>query len=139
MTPTPEEENVATQSCDNAGGGERRNSHVTPTLEDRNIATRFFFFFEHLIVFCTSYCFLHILLFAHLIVLHFLFHCTFYSYFSFLPYICSCCHESGCHSLHLLHHTTAAHHLWTASPIMHCTHTFPSTITPITQLSPFTH
>ncbi len=31
---------------------------------------------------------------------------------------------------------TAAHHLWTASPIMHCTHTFPSTITPITQLSP---
>ncbi len=36
-------------------------------------------------VFCTSYCF------AHLIVVHFLFHCTFYSYFSFfLPYICSC-------------------------------------------------
>ncbi len=31
-----------------------------------------------------------ILFFAHLIVLHFLFHCTFYSYFSFLPYICSC-------------------------------------------------
>ncbi len=27
---------------------------------------------------------------VHLIVLHFLFHCTFYSYFSFLPYICSC-------------------------------------------------
>ncbi len=51
----------------------------------------------------------------------------------------SLCHESGCHSLHLLHHTTAAHHLWTASPIMHCAHTFPSTITPITQLSPFTH
>ncbi len=50
-----------------------------------------------------------------------------------------CCHESGCHSLHLLHHTTAAHHLWTASPIIHCTHTFPSTITPITQLSPITH
>ncbi len=49
------------------------------------------------------------------------------------------CHESGCHSLHLLHHTTAAHHLWTASPIIHCTHTFPSTITPITQLSPITH
>ncbi len=39
-----------------------------------------------------------------------------------------CCHESGCHSLHLLHHTTAAHHLWTASPIIHCTHTFPSTL-----------
>ncbi len=40
-------------------------------------------FFAHL--FCTSYCLLHILLFfAHLIVLHFfLFHCTFYSYFSF--------------------------------------------------------
>ncbi len=49
------------------------------------------------------------------------------------------CHESGCHSLHLLHHTTAAHHLWTASPIIHCTHTFPSTITPITELSPITH
>ncbi len=49
------------------------------------------------------------------------------------------CHESGCHSLHLFHHTTAAHHLWTASPIIHCTHTFPSTITPITQLSPITH
>ncbi len=30
------------------------------------------------------------LFFAHLIVLHFLFHCIFYSYFSFLPYICSC-------------------------------------------------
>ncbi len=30
------------------------------------------------------------LFFAHLIVLHFLFHCTFYSYFSFVPYICSC-------------------------------------------------
>ncbi len=41
-------------------------------------------FFAHLIVFCTSHCLLHILLFfAHLIVLHFLFHCTFYSYFSF--------------------------------------------------------
>ncbi len=35
-------------------------------------------FFAHLIVFCTSYCFLHILLFCT-----FLFHCTFYSYFSF--------------------------------------------------------
>ncbi len=38
--------------------------------------------FAHPIVFCTSYCF-----FAHLIVLHFFFffffHCTFYSYFSF--------------------------------------------------------
>ncbi len=49
------------------------------------------------------------------------------------------CHESGCHSPHLSHHTTAAHHPWTASPIIHCTHTFPSTITPITQLSPITH
>ncbi len=37
------------------------------------------------------------------------------------------------------HHTTAAHHPWTTSPIMHCTHTFPSTITPITQLSPITN
>ncbi len=35
-------------------------------------------FFAHLIVFCTSHCFLHILLFCT-----FLFHCTFYSYFSF--------------------------------------------------------
>ncbi len=35
--------------------------------------------------------------------------------------------------------TQTAHHPWTTSPIMHCTHTFPSTITPITQLSPFTH
>ncbi len=35
--------------------------------------------------------------------------------------------------------TTTAHHPWTTSPIMHCTHTFPSTITSITQLSPFTH
>ncbi len=35
--------------------------------------------------------------------------------------------------------THTAHHPWTTSPIMHCTHTFPSTITPITQLSPFTH
>ncbi len=40
---------------------------------------------------------------------------------------------------YLLHHTTAAHHPWTASPIIHCTHTFPSTITPITQLSPITY
>ncbi len=39
------------------------------------------------------------------------------------------CHESGCHSLHLLHHTTTAHHPWTTTPIIHCTttHTFPST------------
>ncbi len=38
----------------------------------------------------------------------------------------SFCHESGCHSLHILHHTTAAHHLWTASPIIHClTHSHP--------------
>ncbi len=35
--------------------------------------------------------------------------------------------------------TSTAHHPWTTSPIRHCTHTFPSTITPITQLSPFTH
>ncbi len=35
--------------------------------------------------------------------------------------------------------TQNAHHPWTTFPIMHCTHTFPSTITPITQLSPFTH
>ncbi len=35
--------------------------------------------------------------------------------------------------------TTTAHHPWTTSPIMHCTHTFPSTITPITQLSPITN
>ncbi len=35
--------------------------------------------------------------------------------------------------------TTTAHHPWTTSPIIHCTHTFPSTITPITQLSPITH
>ncbi len=37
--------------------------------------------------------FLHILLFfAHLIVLHFLFHCTFYSYFSFFTiYMLLCC------------------------------------------------
>ncbi len=35
--------------------------------------------------------------------------------------------------------TTTAHHPWTTSPIMHCTHTFPSTITPITQLSQLTH
>ncbi len=35
--------------------------------------------------------------------------------------------------------TQTAHHPWTTFPIMHCTHTFPSTITPITQLSPFTH
>ncbi len=39
------------------------------------------------------------------------------------------------------HHTTAAHHPWTTTPIIHCTttHTFPSTIAPITQLSPITH
>ncbi len=35
--------------------------------------------------------------------------------------------------------TTTGHHPWTTSPIIHCTHTFPSTITPITQLSPITH
>ncbi len=45
------------------------------------------FFFAHLIVFCTSYCFLHILLFCT-----FLFHCTFYSYFSFFTiYMLLCC------------------------------------------------
>ncbi len=32
------------------------------------------------------------------------------------------CHESGCHSPHLLHHTTAAHHPWTTTPIIHCTY-----------------
>ncbi len=39
------------------------------------------------------------------------------------------------------HHTTDAHHPWTTTPIIHCTttHTFPSTIAPITQLSPITH
>ncbi len=37
------------------------------------------------------------------------------------------------------HHTTTAHPPWTTTPIIHCTHTFPSTITPITQLSPITH
>ncbi len=39
------------------------------------------------------------------------------------------------------HHTTAAHHPWTTTPIIHCTttHTFPSTIAPITQLSPITN
>ncbi len=38
------------------------------------------------------------------------------------------------------HHSTTAHHQWTTTPIMHCTttHTFPSTIAPITQLSPIT-
>ncbi len=55
-------------------------------------STLFFFlhillFFAHLIVFCTSYCFLHILLFCT-----FLFHCTFYSYFSFFTiYMPLCC------------------------------------------------
>ncbi len=54
-------------------------------------STLFFFlhillFFAHLIGFCISYCF------AHLIVLHFLFHCTFYSYFSFFTiYMLLCC------------------------------------------------
>ncbi len=39
------------------------------------------------------------------------------------------------------HHTTTAHHPWTTTPIIHCTttHTFPSTIAPITQLSPITN
>ncbi len=39
------------------------------------------------------------------------------------------------------HHTTAAHHPWTTTPIIHCTttHTFPSTIALITQLSPITN
>ncbi len=39
------------------------------------------------------------------------------------------------------HHTTAALHPWTTAPIIHCTmtHTFPSTIAPITQLSPITN
>ncbi len=39
-----------------------------------------------------SFRFLHIYCFAHLIVLHFLFHCTFYSYFSFFTiYMLLCC------------------------------------------------
>ncbi len=43
-----------------------------------------FFFFAHLIVFCTSCCFLHILLFfAHLIVLHFFYFIAHFTYFSF--------------------------------------------------------
>ncbi len=39
------------------------------------------------------------------------------------------------------HHSTTAHHPWTTTPIIHCTttHTFPSTIAPITQLSPITN
>ncbi len=41
------------------------------------------------------------------------------------------CYESGSHSLKL--HITHGLHFPS------CTHTFPSTITPITQLSPFTH
>ncbi len=41
---------------------------------------------------CLSFRFLHIYCFAHLIVLHFLFHCTFYSYFSFFTiYMLLCC------------------------------------------------
>ncbi len=43
--------------------------------------------FAHLIVFCTSYCFLHILLLCT-----FLFHCTFYSYFSFLTICMPLCY-----------------------------------------------
>ncbi len=46
--------------------------------------------------------------------------------------------KGGALSLIWLPLTTTAHHPWTTSPIMHCTHTFPSTITPITQLSPIT-
>ncbi len=39
------------------------------------------------------------------------------------------------------HHTTTAHHPWTTTPIIHytTTHTFLSTIAPITQLSPITN
>ncbi len=39
------------------------------------------------------------------------------------------------------HHTTDAHHPWTTTPIIHCTttHTVPSTIAPITQLSSITN
>ncbi len=49
--------------------------------------------------------------------------------------------KSGCYIsvMNLVTTHSTAHHPWTTSPIMHCTHTFPSTITPITQLSPFTH
>ncbi len=58
-------------------------------------STLFFFF-------CTSYCFLHILFFAHLIVfctsycfLHILLFCTFFYFIAllflfFLPYVCPC-------------------------------------------------
>ncbi len=43
-------------------------------------------------LFFFSFRFLHIYCFAHLIVLHFLFHCTLYSYFSFLTiYMLLCC------------------------------------------------
>ncbi len=49
-------------------------------------------FFAHLVVFCTSYCFLHILLFfAHLIVLHFFISLHILLLFLlFLPYVCPC-------------------------------------------------
>ncbi len=61
------------------------------------------------------------------------------------PGLCRVCEASGSRSLGgalswiWLPLTTTAHHPWTTSPIMHCTLTLPSTITPITQLSPFTH
>ncbi len=54
---------------------------------------------------------------------------------------CSNCDTTCVTNLVASHHTTAAHHPWTTTPIIHCTttHTFPSTIAPITQLSPITH
>ncbi len=51
--------------------------HITSLLSPSTL------FFAHPIVFCTSYCFLHILLFCTFIA-HYLF------LFFFLPYICSC-------------------------------------------------
>ncbi len=95
-------------------------------------------------------CLYYYLLSLQYTVLHSLFYCTFnlfrisffsfYSYFylfftSFFSYLYLCILLSWI----WLPLTTTAHHPWTTSPIMHCTHTFPSTITSITQLSPFTH
>ncbi len=54
----------------------------------------------------------------------------------------SCCHNCDVvTNLVASHHTTAANHPWTTTPIIHCstTHTVPSTIAPITQLSPITN
>ncbi len=52
----------------------------------------------------------------------------------------SCCHNCDVvTNLVASHHTTAANHPWTTTPIIHCTTTVPSTIAPITQLSPITN